>query len=36
MTKQCICGRSQKYPACDGSHNIKNDTELKKIIDNEK
>ena len=36
MAKQCICGRSQKYPVCDGSHNIKNDTESKEIINNEK
>ena len=36
MAKQCICGRSKKYPICDGSHKIKNDTESKEIIDNEK
>jgi CDGSH-type Zn-finger protein len=21
IRKQCICGRSKKYPLCDGSHN---------------
>lgn len=23
--KQCVCGRSNMFPYCDGTHNIKSD-----------
>jgi CDGSH-type Zn-finger protein len=22
VRKQCVCGKSKKYPLCDGSHNV--------------
>jgi CDGSH-type Zn-finger protein len=22
IRKQCVCGKSKKYPLCDGSHNV--------------
>jgi CDGSH-type Zn-finger protein len=25
--KQCICGRSLRYPYCDGTHNVKKDSD---------
>lgn len=35
MNRQCLCGRSNTYPYCDGTHKIKNFDESKQTYEEE-